>query len=240
VPSSVTAVESITGYLDNVVVTEALLSAIAQLKIGVFVDISSVSVYCKNAPVPFNEDDTVQPDNSYGISKVTTELLVDLYSRTYGFRAVTLRVSQVLGYRAYKTKGFFSMLLENSVQKKPLVMYGKGEAARDYVYVKDVVHAIMLALECDSAKGIYNIGNGVPVTNRALIDSYHRVFENPHPIKVVDLEKEDTRFWYMDIKKANRDFGYVPAYGLDEMVEDIKAESSRLNKTTAVNTLGLR
>ena len=224
IPESVTALDSIERYWSSIASTEALLGAMAANQIKRLVFLSSVSVYGKGEAMPLRETYPYNPDNAYGIAKASIEMMLHLYEKQYGIKAAVLRVSQVLGYKEYKTKGFFSVLQDASRNHYAIPIYGEGRASRDYIYVKDVSRAIICALRSKDLAGVYNIGSGKPTTNMELAEAYCAAFENPAGIKKVHVDQEDSRYWYMDISKAERVLGFRPQYDLDSMVRDIKRE----------------
>lgn len=227
VPNSVTLLEEIGPYLENVITTEHLLQAAVELNIQRVIFTSSVSVYEKNVGSALSEDNICMPDNVYGISKAAAEMLFGLYAKRYGIEPIVLRVSQVLGYRHYKSSGFYSMLQNNAYENKQITLYGEGKACRDYIYVKDVCAAIDCSLQDQAIPGVYNIGSGVPTSNLALAEAYCKVFENDAGIVHVSVAQEDGRFYYTNIHKAKNGLGWEPQYDLTSMITDIKAEMLR-------------
>lgn len=224
IPDSVTVIGSLADYWESVASSENVLRAAAKERIRLLVNLSSVSVYDKHGNLPFREDAPCAPDNSYGIAKAAIEMMCRLYENTYGINVISLRVSQVLGYRRYHSKGFYSVLQECAFTHQPIPIFGSGAAARDYVYVKDVAQAIICALEHPDKPGVYNIGSGTATTNLELAETYCAAFDNAAGIERVPVEKEDTRYWYMDIQKAWRELGFKPQYDLLHMVRDIRKE----------------
>ncbi len=230
IPESVTSVGSMRDYMESISSTEALLCAMRHEQINQIVFLSSVSVYDKQRPSPLREAYPYEPDNSYGIAKASIEMMLQLYEKQFGIHAASLRVSQVLGYKEYRQKGFFAVLQEAAREHREIPIYGTGKAARDYIYVKDVAHALSCILEHGTISGIYNIGSGKPTTNLELAEAFCEAFASPAGIVHVPTDREDTRFWYMDISKAREEFGFSPRYDLDSMVRDIRKELERQEK----------
>ena len=224
IPNQVSAIGSMEEYETNILTSERLLKACGELGIKRIVNVSSVSVYNKKSRMPLNESMPSQPDNCYGLSKVTVELMAEMLAKSCGFSVITLRVSQVLGYMRGRNNGFFSMLLKNACEGKVITVYGQGVAARDYIYVKDVSRAIVSAIERSDCTGVFNIGSGCPTTNRELAEAYIAGTDSASNIAHKDVENEDTRFWYMDTTKAKQQLGFVPAYSPVDMARDMKRE----------------
>jgi len=111
-----------------------------------------------------------QPDdclNPYSVSKVAGEKLCKMYTDLYGLKTIVFRYFNVFGERAPR-KGQYApvtgIFLRQKAAGEPLTIVGDGEQRRDYIYVKDVANAnIMAAISNpdDDAYGqVYNVGSG--------------------------------------------------------------------------------
>ena len=111
-----------------------------------------------------------QPDdclNPYSVSKIAGEKLCKMYTDLYGLRTIIFRYFNVFGERAPR-KGQYApvtgIFLRQKTAGEPLTIVGDGEQRRDYIYVKDVANAnIMAAISNpdDDAYGqVYNVGSG--------------------------------------------------------------------------------
>lgn len=230
VPDTVYGIGSIGDYIEGMQSTERLLRAVGKIGIKNVIFTSSVAVYSKiNAPIA--EDMPYEPNNAYGISKVTDELLISAYAKKYGYSYKILRVAQVLGYRLWKKKCFFSMLQDNAYNGEPITVYGSGEATRDIVYVRDVANAINCSLQNPGISGIYNVGMGKGTSNLELAEAYSKIFPGNAPVELKPFNgEEDTQYWFLDISKAKQDLGYAPRYDISSMVRDIREEYSSVLK----------
>ncbi len=131
--------------------------------------------------LPLPEDAECRPDAPYGQSKLAAEGYVDLYARLHGLSTVALRLGNVYGPRqdphgeAGVVAIFCGALLEGGTPR----VFGTGEQTRDYVYVDDVVAAILAASESE-AGGAFNIGTGreadVLTLGRAIAAAYGTEF----------------------------------------------------------------
>ena len=231
VPKNVTEIGSMADYFKNILSSEALFQAAGKLDIKHIINISSVSVYRKDDCMPLTESMCMEPDNSYGVSKATIEILSELYQKKYGYSVTTLRISQVLGCKKNMAQGFYWLLLNNALCNKEITIYGRGIAARDYIYVRDVAGAIACALQKKDCDGIYNIGSGKATSNLELAEAYITGMNSSSRIEHIEVEQEDSRYWFMDISKAKETLGFVPAYDLVSMARDMKKEMQLVNGT---------
>jgi len=110
-------------------------------------------------PVPFTESMQPQPLSPYGISKRSGELYLHFYAVQYGIPYVVLRYANVYGPRQnpHGESGVVAIFMEKILKGEQPVINGEGTNTRDYVHVKDVAQANVLALDYEQ-NGIFNIG----------------------------------------------------------------------------------
>jgi UDP-glucose 4-epimerase len=149
----------------NVGGTINLLEAARKADVGRFVLASTGgAIYGEGSErnLPLDETAECLPDAPYGQSKYAAEGYLSLYERLYGLSTAALRLGNVYGPRqdplgeAGVVAIFCGALLEGRTPK----VFGDGEQTRDYVYVADIVEA-MLAARDSSVVGTFNIGTGV-------------------------------------------------------------------------------
>lgn len=129
------------------------------IKVNKVVYPTSGSVY-GNTPLPQSEEARLLPMNLYGVSKLACEHLARLYGEK--LQIVGLRIFAGYG-PGEEHKGDFAspvtIFLSSMMRNKRPVVYGNGKQSRDFVYIDDVVEAIMRAAE-RSVQGIINVGSG--------------------------------------------------------------------------------
>lgn len=215
--------QSISSYFENLASTEALFQACRDLGISNVVNISSVAVYDPELPQPFSETQAPRPLSYYGVAKLAAEEISQLYNRRYGMKIKSLRLAQVLGLG--ERDGYMpAVFLEQCRQGQPLSVYGQGVGGKEYIYVKDVVRAIALALEAPDRDGVYNIGSGVLTTNRALAEAYCAVFQNPAGYRLCPDQPERVEQFCTDVSLARQELGFSAAYSLEEALADMRRE----------------
>jgi len=122
---------------------------------------SSGSVY-GGVPPPQSEDTIPKPINLYGIAKFTCEEIANYYSQTKGVRSVGLRI--FAGYGPGEDhKGEIAspvtIFLKSVLKDKNPIIFGSGTQSRDFVYIDDIIEAIMRCAERD-VPSIINVGSG--------------------------------------------------------------------------------
>ncbi len=154
------------------------------------------------------------PQNAYGMSKLSEEMVAINLGRRYGIPTVALRYSIVQGprqsvYNAYS--GACRIFCLSYLLGMPPTLYEDGGAIRDYVNIDDVVDANVLVLEDDRAAGrVFNVGGGEAVTTREFADVVMRHYGSSDPAVVTgEYRFGDTRHIVSDIG-ALRALGWEP------------------------------
>ena len=180
---------------------------------------SSCAVYGENADgLPQREDQPPQPLSPYAAAKLAGEAYCLVFSHLYALPTVSLRYFNVFGPRqdsggAYAAviPAFFKRVLAGL----PPLIYGDGEQKRDFIFVKDVVRANILAA-AGTLTGIFNVGTGRAVTINELAGDIITVTggENRRLAPVYTAPRPgDPRVSLADTEKAAA-AGFVPSYSL--------------------------
>lgn len=154
----------------NVVGTVRLLEAARSAGCGFFQLASTGgAIYGEQERMPTPEDTPPRSESPYGLSKLCGEHYVDYYARL-GMRGVSLRYGNVYGPRQdpHGEAGVVAIFSQKMLAGSPPTIFGDGKQTRDYVYVGDVVRAVMAALRNQDAVGAFNIGTGVETDVNAL------------------------------------------------------------------------
>jgi len=188
----------------------------ASRRVDSFVFSSSASVYGDPVRVPIPETHPLSPKSPYAASKAAAELYIKTYSNIYGFRYVILRLFNVYGPR--QSRGYSGVVAEfirRALRGEPPVIYGDGEQTRDFIYVSDVVKAIVSSLR-SKVSGVYNVGSGTPTKILDLAYTVLRITgaENLRP-EFRETRPGDVKHSVADISKANRELGFRPSTSLE-------------------------
>jgi len=147
----------------NIHATLKLLEAASRAKVRRFIFAGSGGALCgDDNPIPMREADVSDPLSPYGIAKRTVEHYGAFYGHAYGLPFVSLRFANVYGPRqnAKGEAGVIAVFISRMLANEPVTIYGTGRATRDYVFVSDVVAAVMRALERKDLVGAYHVGTG--------------------------------------------------------------------------------
>jgi len=218
-------------YEINVTGTLNLLEE-ARIQDSIFIYASSCAVYGNPQSIPLREDDPPRPISPYGASKLSAETLCIAYNEAYGLKSACLRYFNVYGPRqAYSQyAGVITIFTNRALRDEDLIIYGDGMQTRDFIYVRDIVEANLLAAECEDAYGnIFNVGTGketsiieLALKIREITGADVRIIHKP-PLK------GDIRRSVADISRMKRILGFTPRTSLEDGLSSfIKYVSSGL------------
>jgi nucleoside-diphosphate-sugar epimerase len=169
-----TVSEPVGSALVNDLGTLKVLDAARRSGVGRVVLASSSAVYGDDPQLPKVESMTARPLSPYAVQKLTNEYYALLYKRLYGLETVCLRYFNVYGPRqdpCSPYSGVISVFMQRAAGGRSPVIYGDGHQTRDFVFVKDVVQANLLAAGHEGAAGqVFNVGTGDAIEINALWD----------------------------------------------------------------------
>lgn len=160
--------QTVENPVDSAMINEmgtlCVLDAARKNKVKRVVLASSCAVYGDDPQLPKIEDANPKPLSPYAVQKLTGEYYSRLYHDLYGLDTVGLRYFNVYGPRQDPSSpysGVISIFMNKAARKESPVIYGNGNQYRDFVFVKDVVKANLLAAMAEGASGkIFNVGTG--------------------------------------------------------------------------------
>ena len=201
---------------------------------------SSSSIY-NGHPVPQSEEMVPKVTDFYTEARLYAERLSELYAKMFGLKAVCLRFFSVYG-PGERSKGRFANLVSQFMwdleEGRSPVIYGDGSQTRDFVYVKDVVDACLLAAESGKS-GVFNVGTGKSHTINEMLDKVMaHLGRHKKPVHVDIPISNYVMHTQADTKKAKRGLGFSAKYSLDEgltLMLGQKARKSVLQKTTSLS-----
>ena len=171
--------------------------------------------------LPAGEDSPIELRAPYGASKHAAELYVSLYARLFGLRTVSLRLANIYGprQRGDLEAGVISIFARLLVEGKPVVLYGNGEAARDYVFVTDAVEAMRLAARRGAPGAAYNVGTGVATPVEDVLRLVARaVGKAPAAVERAPLRPGEVFRVCLDASRLAEAAGWRPRHSLERGV----------------------
>ena len=159
---------------------------------------SSCSVYGNSHQLPLDEAQIIHPISSYGCDKFSTELNASFLHELYGFSSIGLRLFNVYGPNQ-STKslypGAITTFISRALNHEPIIIFGDGAQKRDFIYVDDVVHNLIYAMESlTNGAHIVNICSGQPTSINQLVKTLEELLNQPIITKYKDQTSYETQY----------------------------------------------
>jgi len=194
-------------------------------KSGAKVIFSSNSGIYDASKIPINESTPDNPKTPYDLDKLQAENYLKLYNKTYGINYVIFRFATVYGPRQKVSQEWKPIIMEFITKLKngeAPTIYWDGEQTRDFIYVKDVVSALVLAIDVDDAENETMIlGSGKEISINELYRTVSRLMNVDIEPKRGPMQLGDIRRMLYDCKKAQRILGWRPEVTLEQGIIEI-------------------
>jgi nucleoside-diphosphate-sugar epimerase len=210
----------------NVGGTVNLLEAARKEGVRKVVLSSSTAVYGNTDRFPTDEETPLQPLSPYALSKEVNELYARLYTHTFHLPVVALRYFNVYGPRQRPDSDYAAAIpifVRHLVNDEPITIYGDGKQSRDFIFVKDVVRANLLASEADSAGEAFNICTGHETNLMDLLEELSEASSHQPQVRFADARPGDIYRSLGNPQKAKAALGFTAgtslAAGLQQTVQ---------------------
>ena len=220
----------------NVGGTVALMESMRALGTPRIVLASSGTIYGDQKRQPVDEQ--VPPDlrTPYAVSKLASEHYIFTLGRHYGIEAVALRIFNAYGPGQSLPPAYppvVPQFLNRIMLGGSLVVFGSGKQTRDYVYVEDVVDALIAAGEQPHLDGeVINIGSGVETSVDELIALIEKATGRRAHVLYNQEQSGGVQRLVADIEKAERLLGYRPQWTLEEGLRETIRLDMRFRELT--------
>jgi len=185
---------------------------------------SSCAIYGDDPDLPKRENMNPKPQTPYAVQKLSGEFYARLYFELYGLETVCLRYFNVYGPRQDPSSpysGVISIFMAKASDKNTPVIYGDGNQYRDFIFVKDVVKANLLAASGSEAKGkIFNIGTGRYISVNDLWEKISHLAGNNVKPKYESSRPGDISESVASIDHARKDLGFEPEYSFENGLKE--------------------
>lgn len=223
-------------YNENVLLTEKVVMASKKNNINKFIYISSISVYSDSNSLPWGEVEPPSPCNFYGLSKVVGEEICRLHLSSTETSLYVLRLAHVFGSNE-KNNYMINLFMRQALNKHVLSLTDITGDKREFIYVKDVVKAIRMAIFHSTKDYVYyllNIGSDNILTNLEVGKLVNKVFNNEKLLVLGDISKNASNSSFMKHSLAKSIIGYSASYSMEKALEEIKQEMEGVKKNVPI------
>lgn len=217
----------------NALGTLKLLSLAAEAGVRRLMLSSTCAVYGDEPTLPKIEAMMPYPKSPYAIGKLAAEYYCRLFNDTFGLETVIFRYFNVFGPRqdpssAYS--GVISIFVDKMMRDEVPLIFGDGEQTRDFVFVKDVVRANLMAAHEPAAAGqLFNIGTERQITINHLFDTLSQIFKLDLKPIYKPARSGDIRYSYANAGHAKNILNWTAQVsfeeGLAQLVDSVVAPS---------------
>ncbi|MDI6690833.1 MAG: GDP-mannose 4,6-dehydratase [Candidatus Bathyarchaeota archaeon] len=209
----------------NILGTLNILNIALKNKVEKVLFASSGAVYGEAKYLPIDEEHPLEPHWPYGVSKLSAERYVIQYHKLFGLNTTAFRYGIVYGPREWFGRVLTMFIKRVFLENKPPVVFGEGMQTRDFVYVKDIVRAHMLAIKKPEATGkVFNLGSGKGISIKELATMLLKmankeldiIYDNPQEGSASRFQPERIRLqgelknFVLDCRKAQKVLGWSP------------------------------
>lgn len=203
----------------NVVDTLGLLEACVAAGVRKVVFASSGgTVYGPPRMVPISEDHPTDPITSYGIVKLAVEKYLNLFHHLYGLDYAALRISNPYG--PYQDpagqQGAVAVFLHRLHTGRKITIWGDGGVVRDYLYIEDLVEALVLGGVTETRRKVLNVGSGRGVSLKDLISHIFQATDKDTAVEYLPGRALDVPANVLDVERVREELGWIPQTGLSE------------------------
>jgi UDP-glucose 4-epimerase len=182
--------------------------------------------YGSSVRLPVDEDHPMQPKGVYAVTNLCAENLVKVYNEIHKIRSICLRITNTYGPRhqmMHDGYGVLNWFIRQAIDNQEIPVFGNGLILRDFLYVDDLVSAILESASKDAAYGnIFNVGTGKPVNFVQLARIITKI-AGRGSFKFTEFSRERIEIepgdYYADISKIKKIVGWVPEVKLQEGIK---------------------
>ncbi len=201
---------------ENILPTMRLLEALKGRGVQVIFPSSGGTVYGETENSANKTDDALRPICSYGMQKLAIENFMRLYDATGAVRCKICRVSNPYGVMPQqgRTQGIIPILLRRLFDDEPITLF--GDTVRDYIYITDVIEALIKVAEYQRSLVEFNVGSGIGVSLNELVEKLEQAAgKRFKQINRLPIRSCDVRYSVLDCANTEKELGWSRQVSLD-------------------------
>lgn len=182
---------------------------------------SGGTVYGNQERFPITETSETNPISPYGITKLAIEKYANMFTAIGDLPVVIMRPSNAYGpgQIPFRGQGFISTSIGSILKGEKIILFGKGETVRDYIFVDDLVDGIYHVIQKGKIAETYNIGSGIGFSNIEIVEMLKEIMDADIRIDFQEERSFDVRKNVLLGAKLNRDTGWGP---ITQLIDGLK------------------
>ncbi|MCK5061835.1 NAD-dependent epimerase/dehydratase family protein [Candidatus Parcubacteria bacterium] len=178
------------------------------------------AVYGDAKEIPTTEQYLPHPVSPYGIHKLTFEKYLSYFFEVYKLPYIALRFSNVYGPRQYKggEAGVISIFIDHAVNDKECVINGDGKQTRDFIYISDIIEAILAAKKFDHV-GVFNVSDGRETNLLEIVEYIEKSIGCKLKTRHAEAKFGEQKRSCLDYGKIRKILSWEPKVGLIEGIK---------------------
>lgn len=211
--------------IENVIPTVRLLEAMrkSQTKEIIFAS-SGGTIYGENGKHAHKVTDYLNPISSYGVQKKVIESYLQFYQNRYGMNHKIIRISNPygIGQAIEKPQGVIPIFVRNILRGEKITIFGDGENLRDYIYLEDLVQAILKIAQYEGKEHIFNIGAGKVYSLKQIIHFIETITQRKFnqieykPSRICDVKKS-----LLEVQPTYQQLDWQPSISIEDGIGKI-------------------
>jgi len=203
----------------NVNGTINILDAAKEFGVKKVVLSSSAAVYGDNPESPKRINMQPQPKTPYATTKLEGEKLLQEYHEKHELGTVSLRYFNVYGPRQDPKSQYAAAIpifISKALKNEPIIIYGDGEQTRDFIFVKDVVKANILAATNEKVSGVFNVALGKATSINQIATKIISVLNSKSKIEYQPERIGDIKHSLASIEETKIELAFSPDFDLED------------------------
>ncbi len=202
----------------NIFSTEKLLNSfLPKLKKILF--LSTLDVYGDDELI--SETSSISPLSLYGYSKLYSEKQIEFWCKEKNIECQILRIGHVFGPGEERYKKIIPVSINKILNKETIQIYGDGLELRSFIYINDVVRAILASIDCPNDVGVINVVGGTSISIKELINLLIKISNTKTNIEYLQKNTLDRNLVF-DNSKMTKNLSIIQTPLVDGLVEEFE------------------
>lgn len=216
--------------MSNVIGSVNLLDAVSRnknIKKIIFIS-SGGTIYGEGYNNPIKEEDQTNPICSYGIHKLTIEKYLNYFNKAFGLNYNVIRLGNPFGIRkdTNNGQGVIPIFINKVLNNDKISIWGNDQIIRDYIFIDDVIEALMKVMYYNGEESVFNLGTGMGYSLNEIIENIESALDKKANVEVIESRGYDVDYNVLCIDKIMKELDWKPKVSL---VDGIRLICENLN-----------